>query len=168
MGSRGYFENAGLWGRLQSAAGFSPPSGEALGPCDRRTKEGLAKTPWSTAPLWSRLSKCRRFSRCFQSRARKQAIYSISASSSKIRRSAVAIYDMRWPRVGRAIVPAGGLSGRRRPQTDHSRSSHIFSPASCLRGMVQRPRNPSGNRGRLKAGLQPGQSREAELESAAG
>jgi len=40
------------------------------------------------------------------------------------------------PPVWQAILPAGGLSGRR--PTDHSRSSPVFSPASCLAGIMQR------------------------------
>jgi hypothetical protein len=46
-------------------------------------KEELEQTPWSTDSLRSRLSKSHHFSGCFQSRARKRAVSSFFASSSK-------------------------------------------------------------------------------------
>jgi hypothetical protein len=58
----------------RAEAGFSLP----------QTDEELAKIPCRTAPLRSRLSKCHLFSGRFQSRARKQAVSSNSASPSEV------------------------------------------------------------------------------------
>jgi hypothetical protein len=66
---------------ISAAFRFLPNSDEL--PLAKTTEE-LARILCRTAPLRSRLSKCNPFSGCLQSRARKQPVSSIFASSSTV------------------------------------------------------------------------------------